>query len=172
MYLNVELGCSCPLFLTVGCCLSWSCRLLTVAMLTVGVWLSFVVVGCWFSCVGGRVSDVDCQCRLPQKILKILITGAQHWAFIKIICAGICKQYVGVRNRVGIGLSYRPARLHRLAELNPWNRFLDSLKSLEIRALHEEAELQLYIGEKMREWGCQNNLLNYNMHCIYCTVHS
>jgi hypothetical protein len=34
----------------------------------------------------------------------------------------------GVRNRVGIGLSYRPARLHSLSELVPWNRFLVSLK--------------------------------------------
>jgi hypothetical protein len=32
---------------------------------------------------------------------------------------------MGARNRVGIGLSYRPARLHRLAEFIPWNRFLD-----------------------------------------------
>jgi hypothetical protein len=32
------------------------------------------------------------------------------------------------RNRVGIGLSYRPARLHSLAEMVPWNRFLDSIK--------------------------------------------
>jgi hypothetical protein len=31
--------------------------------------------------------------------------------------AGIFKQSMGARNRVGIGLSYRPARLHRLAEL-------------------------------------------------------
>jgi hypothetical protein len=31
---------------------------------------------------------------------------------------------VGARNRVGIGLSYRPAKLHKLAEFNPWNRFL------------------------------------------------
>jgi hypothetical protein len=31
------------------------------------------------------------------------------------------------RNRVGIGLSYRPARLHRLAESIPRNRFLSSL---------------------------------------------
>jgi hypothetical protein len=37
--------------------------------------------------------------------------------------AGIVKQSVGARNRVGIGLSYRPARLHRLAELIPWNTF-------------------------------------------------
>jgi hypothetical protein len=35
--------------------------------------------------------------------------------------AGILKQS---RNRVRIGLSYRPARLHSLSELIPWNRFL------------------------------------------------
>jgi hypothetical protein len=34
---------------------------------------------------------------------------------------------MGARHRVGIGLSYRPARLHRLAELMPWNRFLGSI---------------------------------------------
>jgi hypothetical protein len=32
------------------------------------------------------------------------------------------------RNRVGIGLSYRAARLDNLAELVLWNRFLGSLK--------------------------------------------
>ncbi len=41
--------------------------------------------------------------------------------------AGIFKQSIGVMNQVGIGLSYRPARLHRLAELIPWNWFLGSL---------------------------------------------
>jgi hypothetical protein len=35
---------------------------------------------------------------------------------------------MGARTRVGIGLSHRPARLHRLAELVPWNRFLGSIK--------------------------------------------
>jgi hypothetical protein len=35
---------------------------------------------------------------------------------------------MGARNRVGIGVSYRPACLHRLAESIPWNRFLASLK--------------------------------------------
>jgi len=34
-------------------------------------------------------------------------------------CAGIFKQSVGAGNRVGIGLSYLPARLHRLAEKIP-----------------------------------------------------
>jgi hypothetical protein len=47
---------------------------------------------------------------------------------IKVTCAGIFKQSMGARNRVTIGLSYRPARLHRLAELVPRNRFLVSLK--------------------------------------------
>ncbi len=41
--------------------------------------------------------------------------------------AGIFKQSMGARNREGIGLSYRPARLHRLAEFIPWNRFLGSI---------------------------------------------
>jgi hypothetical protein len=45
-----------------------------------------------------------------------------------LLFAGIFKQSMGARKRVGIRLSYRPARLHRLAELIPWNRFLGSLK--------------------------------------------
>jgi hypothetical protein len=36
------------------------------------------------------------------------------------ISAGIFKQSIGARHRVGIGLSYWPARLLRLAELIPW----------------------------------------------------
>jgi hypothetical protein len=46
-----------------------------------------------------------------------------------LICGGIFKQSImEARNRLGIGLSYRPARLHSLAELVPWNQFLGSLK--------------------------------------------
>ncbi len=37
-------------------------------------------------------------------------------------------EFLNNRNRVGIGLSYRSARLHTLAELVPRNRFLGSLK--------------------------------------------
>jgi hypothetical protein len=37
--------------------------------------------------------------------------------------AVIFKKSIGARNRGGIGLSYRPARLHRLAEFIPWNQF-------------------------------------------------
>ncbi len=43
-------------------------------------------------------------------------------------CAENFKQSMGARYRVGIGLSYRPARLHSLAELFPWNRFLGFVK--------------------------------------------
>ncbi len=42
--------------------------------------------------------------------------------------AGILDKSMGARNRVGIGLSYQPARLHRLVESIPRNRFLGSLK--------------------------------------------
>ncbi len=45
-----------------------------------------------------------------------------------MLSGGIFKQSMGARNRVGIGLSYRPVRLHMLAELIPWNRFLGLLK--------------------------------------------
>jgi hypothetical protein len=40
--------------------------------------------------------------------------------------AGIFEQSLGAGNRVEIGLSYRPARIHRLAESIPWNPFLGS----------------------------------------------
>ncbi len=42
---------------------------------------------------------------------------------IREYSAGIFKQSIGARNHVGIGLSFWPARLHRLAELIPWNQF-------------------------------------------------
>jgi hypothetical protein len=38
------------------------------------------------------------------------------------------EQSMGAKNRVGTGLWYRTAGLHRLAESIPWNRFLVSLK--------------------------------------------
>ncbi len=60
-------------------------------------------------------------------------TSFDHaWAGMEESClwaqlwAGIFKQSMGARNWGGIGLSYRPARLHRLSEFIPWNRFLGS----------------------------------------------
>ncbi len=43
-------------------------------------------------------------------------------AYSCVIRAGIFKEAMGARNRGGRGLSYRPARLHRLAEFIPWNQ--------------------------------------------------
>jgi hypothetical protein len=37
--------------------------------------------------------------------------------------AVIFKKSMGARHRGGIGFSYRPARLQRLAEFIPWNQF-------------------------------------------------
>jgi hypothetical protein len=56
--------------------------------------------------------------------------GSKKLGFFAVLvpCAGIFKQSMGARNRVGIGLSYRPARLHSVAELVPWNRFWGFLK--------------------------------------------
>jgi len=45
------------------------------------------------------------------------------------------KQCMGAKNREGIGLLYRPARLNRLAESIPWNLFLGSL-TLSLTALN------------------------------------
>jgi hypothetical protein len=42
-------------------------------------------------------------------------------------CWNFFKQSMGARDRVVIGLSYRPAWLHRMAEFIPWNRFLGSI---------------------------------------------
>ncbi len=52
-----------------------------------------------------------------------------------VYSASALKQSVGARNLAGIWLSYQPARLQRLAEVDPWNRFLGSLKGLQIQAL-------------------------------------
>jgi hypothetical protein len=52
----------------------------------------------------------------------------QYFLLTDLCTCCISKQSMGARNRVGIGLSYRPAKLHSLAELVPWNRFLGSLK--------------------------------------------
>jgi hypothetical protein len=40
-----------------------------------------------------------------------------------IAAAGIFKKSMGARYWGGIGFSYRPARLHRLAEYIPWHQF-------------------------------------------------
>jgi hypothetical protein len=49
------------------------------------------------------------------------------------------------KNRVGIGLSYRPTRLHRQAELIPMESIPGLLNSLKIRALAEITVVKLLV---------------------------
>ncbi len=58
---------------------------------------------------------------------------------------------MGARNRVGIGLSYRPARLHRLAEIYSLESILGLLKSKKIRALIGQCRNPIQ-HENWRKW--------------------
>ncbi len=54
----------------------------------------------------------------------------------RMVCVGIFEQSMGARNRVQIGLSYRPAMIHTVDgryRLIPQNRFLCPLKVLKYR---------------------------------------
>ncbi len=67
--------------------------------------------------------------------------------------AGILEQSMGARNRVGTGLSYRPARLRRLAESIPG--LLKSLKyCLWVRSQHPPTQWNLSPGPEL------NSMLN------------
>jgi hypothetical protein len=74
----------------------------------------------------GTSEKASRDCVLLEDYRKIVIF--YEYNNVPENCARIFKQSMGARNRVGIGLSHRPARLHRLAELIPWNRFLGSLE--------------------------------------------
>ncbi len=70
------------------------------------------------------LQSINSDKHLPQK----------HFVLMSIYLLSPCHAqtknkkscFVGARHRVEIGLSYRPARLHRLAELMPLHRFLGS----------------------------------------------
>jgi hypothetical protein len=53
---------------------------------------------------------------------------------------------MGARNRGGIGLSYRPARLHRLAEFIPWNQCRGPINMLKYGLRLGEGERAPYPG--------------------------
>jgi hypothetical protein len=63
---------------------------------------------------------------------------------------GIFRQSMGARNRLGIGMLYRPARLHSLAELVLWNRFRAPKKSLKIRAQYTCSVI--IAGQRASSW--------------------
>jgi hypothetical protein len=62
------------------------------------------------------------QGRISSTLGSYAIPGIDFSSHI-VYCIGIFKQSMVTRNRVGIELSYRPARQHGLAELVSWNRF-------------------------------------------------
>jgi hypothetical protein len=74
----------------------------------------------------------DYRDRNRDGIFKLLRSSAidsmASISTIYVARAGVFKHSVGTRNPVGIGLSYQPAKLHSLAELVPWNRFLGFFK--------------------------------------------
>ncbi len=66
----------------------------------------------------GRSGSYTQHRHQPQGGKKSKVAGASVH-----LRAGIFKKSMGARHRGGIGFSYRPARLHRLAEFIPWNQF-------------------------------------------------
>ncbi len=72
---------------------------------------------------------------MPERRDHQLPVRSEDGSNLTEFSAGIFKQSMGARNRVGIGLSYRPARLHSLDELEST---LGLLKSLKIRAQMRE----------------------------------
>ncbi len=74
----------------------------------------------------------------PFHLLHSLPLLYQPLVPLFLICAGIFKQSTGARNRVGIGLSFRPARLHNTQPggIGFLESILGLLKRLKIRALY------------------------------------
>jgi hypothetical protein len=62
--------------------------------------------------------------------------------------AGIFKKSMGARNQAGVGLSYRPARLHRLVDFIPWSQFLGSI-NVKKCGLSMYRLLQLWLNERI-----------------------
>ncbi len=81
----------------------------------------------------------------PKKESYVVQIGTEN-----MTSGGIFKQSMGARNRVGLGLSYRPARLQRPAEMVPWNRFLGSLK--------------------VKKFGSDLNLIIYSLLLVDCAI--
>ncbi len=87
--------------------------------------------------LGGKVHVMRIFCRMLRNCFPVVILLADHPPPPPVKCLKLprknqCSNFrtiYGVsRNRVGIGMSYWPAWLQKLAESIPWNRFLGSLK--------------------------------------------
>jgi hypothetical protein len=63
--------------------------------------------------------------RRPGRML--VTTERTHYHYLALLVGTELEESMEARHQRGIGLSYRPARLHRLAEFIPWNRSLGSI---------------------------------------------
>jgi hypothetical protein len=79
---------------------------------------------------------------------------------------------MGARYRGGIGLSYRPTRLLRLAEFIPWNRFLGSInvKKYGLRAVLSPLQLALIYVFMHDTSIYMSRTYSYREHTVQCTV--
>ncbi len=110
-------------------------------------------------------------------MLKLTVHSSAYFAPL-ISCAGVFKQSMGARTRVGIGLSYRPARLH--SQWRNWFFGIDSwlLKSLKfglisnslftslVHCLHSIYSL-LLIHSSSLNYMIPNPLLTYQVNFLY-----
>jgi hypothetical protein len=67
--------------------------------------------------------------KIRAQVRRATAGGIDSLAPVKFTNSGSELEFLNkeARNRIGIGLSYPPARLHRLAEFIPWNRFQSSI---------------------------------------------
>ncbi len=104
-------------------------------------------LGAWKTLIHEKNLKSKISCQTPFKVQLFRITFPRQltkwfsfsecitWTWNTFICAGIFKQSIGARNRVGLGLSYRYARLHTTQPcgIGSLQSILGLLKSLKIR---------------------------------------
>ncbi len=115
------------------CILSW----LPFILMTILSFPTYILCTCHWGPVTSSIisSSFFSFCCTPSwfalMTLSLLVMTTETYCIFMFQPEVLCwnfEQYMVARNRIGIGLSYRPVRLHSLAELVPWNRFLGSLK--------------------------------------------
>jgi hypothetical protein len=77
-----------------------------------------------------RMGEVDQNLNYMLGQLSLVVQEFNQVSITQCDCAttaGIYKESMRAMHRVGIGLSYRPARLNRLAEFIPRNRLRGSI---------------------------------------------
>ncbi len=100
-------------------------------------------------------------------LLKRLKIRAQNRAYTVQYRAGIFKLSMGARNRVGIWVSYRPARLHRLAEFIPGLH-----KRLKIRAQYGFDLTANNLTRYRQQVSTLHFLTCFQKYLSYCTLHT